>query len=117
MAQSLQVQTRRTGNVLVVDLSGPMMSGSNLQDLRLAVRDAVADGETRLLLNCSGVGYIDSAGLGELIISFTTVRNRAGELKLLNLSPKVSDLLAKMRLLSLFDVFADEATAVNSFRS
>ncbi len=82
--------------------------------LRGAVQDALA-GSKKILLNLKDVNYIDSAGLGELVSSYTTVKNAGGELKLLNLTSKVRDLLVITKLLTVFDVKESEADALKSF--
>ena len=80
-----------------------------------AVRDLLSKGQKKILLNLGDVNYIDSSGIGELVSAFTTVRNQGGELKLLNLTKKVHDLLQITKLYTVFDVKDDEATAVKSF--
>src|SRR5262249_7036088 len=79
------------------------------------VRDLLSKGQKRILLNLGDVNYIDSSGIGELVSAFTTVRNQGGELKLLNLTKKVHDLLQITKLYTVFDVKDDEAGAVRSF--
>jgi anti-sigma B factor antagonist len=83
--------------------------------LRDAVRDLLAKGSKQILLNLGDVTYIDSSGIGELVSAFTTVRNQGGDLKLLNLTKKVHDLLQITKLYTVFDVKDDEASAVASF--
>ena len=84
--------------------------------LRDAVRDLLSKGQKHILLNLGDVTYIDSSGIGELVSAFTTVKNQGGELKLLNLTRKVHDLLQITKLFTVFDIYTDETTAVNSFR-
>jgi len=84
--------------------------------LRDTVRDLLAKGDRKMLLNLGEVTYIDSSGIGELVSAFTTVRNQGGELKLLNLTKKVHDLLQITKLYTVFDVKDDEATAISSFK-
>jgi anti-sigma B factor antagonist len=83
--------------------------------LRDAVRDLLSKGSKQILLNLGDVTYIDSSGIGELVSAFTTVRNQGGDLKLLNLTKKVHDLLQITKLYTVFDVKDDEASAVASF--
>jgi anti-sigma B factor antagonist len=83
--------------------------------LREIVRELVEKGNNKILLNLHDVGYVDSSGVGELVKTYTTVRNQGGQLKLLNPSKRVSDLLQMTRLASVFDIQADEASAVQSF--
>jgi anti-sigma B factor antagonist len=84
--------------------------------LRDMVRDLVTKGQRKILLNMGDVTYIDSSGIGELVSAFTTVRNQGGELKLLNLTKKVHDLLQITKLYTVFDVKDDEAKAVAAFK-
>lgn len=91
------------------------MLGEEIHGLRDAVRKLVADGKKKIILNLAEVDYIDSSGVGELVGSFTTVRNAGGELKLLNLSQKVHDVLHVTKLYTVFDIRDDEFQAVKSF--
>jgi len=104
------------GSVAIVDLSGRISLGDGSALLRKTVRDLLETGQTRIILNLGDVNYIDSSGIGELVSGFTAVRNRSGELKLLNLTKKVNDLLQLTKLFTVFDVYSDEHTAVGSFR-
>ena len=83
--------------------------------LRDTIRDVVSQGNKKILLNLGDVTYIDSSGIGELVSAFTSVRNQGGELKLLNLTKKVHDLLQITKLYTVFDIKDDEATAVGAF--
>ena len=85
----LKIDTREVAHVTILDITGRIVLGEEIGDLRDAVRALVADGKKKIILNLSGVDYIDSSGVGELVGSFTTVRNAGGELKLLNLTQKV----------------------------
>ena len=84
--------------------------------MRKTLRDLLADNRTRILLNLADVDYIDSSGIGELVSAFTTTKNQGGELKLLNLTKKVNDLLQITKLYTVFDVKDDEAVAVKAFK-
>jgi anti-sigma B factor antagonist len=106
--------TRQVNGITIVDLSGRITLGKGGVVLRDMMRDLVTRGQRKILLNLGDVTYIDSSGIGELVSAFTTVRNRGGELKLLKLTKKVHDLLAK--LYTFFDVKDDEATAVAAFK-
>jgi anti-sigma B factor antagonist len=99
-----------------VDLSGRIALGEGSALLRKTVRELLDSGHTRILLNLGDVNYIDSSGIGELVSGFTAVRNRSGELKLLNLTKKVNDLLQLTKLFTVFDVYSDEDAAIRSFR-
>ena len=100
----------------IVDLSGRISLGEGSALLRKTIRDLLANGRTRILLNLGDVNYIDSSGIGELVSGFTAVRGRDGELKLLNLTKKVNDLLQLTKLFTGFDVYSDETSAVRSYR-
>jgi anti-sigma B factor antagonist len=113
---SLFATCREAGPVTIVDLSGRIALGEGSALLRKTVRELLDSGQSRILLNLGDVNYIDSSGIGELVSGFTAVRNRSGELKLLNLTKKVHDLLQLTKLFTVFDVYSDESTAVGSFR-
>jgi anti-sigma B factor antagonist len=112
---SLKIDTREVAHVTILDVTGRIVLGDEIGDLRDAVRALVADGKKKIILNLAGVDYIDSSGVGELVSSYTTVRNAGGELKLLNLTQKVQDVLYVTKLYTVFDVREDEFTAVKSF--
>src|SRR5215471_11407406 len=107
---------RDSGPVTIVDLSGRISLGEGSALLRKTIRELLDGGQSKILLNLGDVNYIDSSGIGELVSGFTAVRNRSGELKLLNLTKKVNDLLQLTKLFTVFDVYSDEGTAVRSFR-
>jgi anti-sigma B factor antagonist len=111
----MKSSTRQVDGVTVVDLSGRITLGEGSVVLRDQVRDLLAKGQKKILLNMAEVTYIDSSGIGELVSAFTTVRNQSGELKLLNLTKKVHDLLQITKLYTVFDVKDDEAAAISSF--
>jgi anti-sigma B factor antagonist len=112
---SMKFQTRQVDNVTILDLSGRITLGEGSVTLRDAVRDVLAKGSNKILLNLGDVNYIDSSGIGELVSAYTTVKNQGGEMKLLNLTKKVHDLLQITKLYTVFDIKDDEATAVASF--
>jgi anti-sigma B factor antagonist len=107
--------TRQVDGVTIVDLSGRITLGEGSTMLRDIVREMIAKGNKKILLNLGDVTYIDSSGIGELVSAFTTVRNGGGELKLLNLTKKVHDLLQITKLYTVFDIKDDEAKAIQSF--
>jgi len=113
---SMKSSTRQVNGIVIVDLSGRITLGEGSVLLRDMVRDLVTKGQRKILLNLGDVTYIDSSGIGELVSAFTTVRNQGGELKLLNLTKKVHDLLQITKLYTVFDVKDDEATAVAAFK-
>jgi anti-sigma B factor antagonist len=111
----MKVSTRQVDGITVLDLSGRITLGEGSVQLRDAVRDLLAKGQKKILLNLGEVNYIDSSGIGELVSAFTTVKNQGGDLKLLNLTKKVHDLLQITKLYTVFDVKDDEASAIGSF--
>jgi anti-sigma B factor antagonist len=113
---TMKTSTRQVNGITIVDLSGRITLGEGSVILRDTVRDLVTKGNRKILLNLGDVNYIDSSGIGELVSAFTTVRNQGGELKLLNLTKKVHDLLQITKLYTVFDVKDDEAAAVGSFK-
>jgi len=112
---SMKVSTRQIDGVVVLDLSGRITLGEGSVVLRDAVRDLLSKGNKKILANLADVNYIDSSGIGELVSAFTTVKNQGGELKLLNLTKKVHDLLQITKLYTVFDVKDNEANAIKSF--
>ena len=113
---SLKTSTRQVDGITILDCSGRITLGEGSVVLRDSIRDLLAKGEKKILLNLGDVTYIDSSGIGELVSAFTTVRNQGGELKLLNLTKKVHDLLQITKLYTVFDVKDDEAAAISSFK-
>ena len=112
---SMKLTTREVNGVTIVDLSGKITLGEGGMTLRDEVRKLLAKGSKKIVLNLAEVNYIDSSGLGELVSSYTSVKNSGGELKLLNLTSRVRDLLVITKLVTVFDVKDDEAAAVSSF--
>ncbi len=111
----MDTKIRHVEGVTVLDLSGKITLGEASGQLRSAVQQALGAGSKKILLNLADVNYIDSAGLGELVSAFTTVKNAGGDLKLLSLTKKVRDLLVITKLLTVFDVKDSEQDAVKSF--
>ena len=112
----LYATIREVDVITIVDLSGRISLGEGSALLRKTVRDLLENGQTKILLNLGDVNYIDSSGIGELVSGFTAVRSRDGQLKLLNLTKKGHDLLQITKLFTVFEVYSDEGTAVQSFR-
>jgi anti-sigma B factor antagonist len=113
---SMKASTRQVDGITIIDLSGRITLGEGSVVLRDTIRDSVGQGVKKILLNLGDVTYIDSSGIGELVSAYTTVRNQGGELKLLNLTKKVHDLLQITKLYTVFDVRDDETTAIQSFK-
>jgi anti-sigma B factor antagonist len=111
----MQIEERAVGGVVVLDLKGRLTLGDGDQLLKDKVNSLVNQGHKRIVVNLAGVPYIDSAGLGEIVGSYTTVSRQGGSLKLLNLTKKITDLLAITKLLTVFEAFDSEDEAVRSF--
>ncbi|AEP11573.1 MULTISPECIES: STAS domain-containing protein [Chloracidobacterium] len=112
---SLTISHRTVGDVAILDLSGKITIGEGSVQLREAVKSLLENGNKNILLNLGDVSYVDSSGIGELVHSYTTVKNQQGQLKLLNLTKKIQDLLMITKLLTVFDTFDNEADAIASF--
>jgi anti-sigma B factor antagonist len=112
---SIKTSTRLVNNVLIVDTIGELRLGEGTDVLRTVIRDQVEHGYKNILLNLRDVRHIDSAGVGELMSCYTSVRNQGGQLKLMNLSKNVHNLLQITKLYTIFEVVEDEATAVASY--
>lgn len=112
---SLKSQTRQMEGVTILDLSGRITLGEGSVVLREQIRDLLAKGQKKILLNLADVTYIDSSGIGELVSAFTAVKNQGGELKLLKLTKKVHDLLQITKLYTVFDIKDDESAAIAAF--
>jgi anti-sigma B factor antagonist len=113
---SMVLNPRRLDDVVILDLSGRITMGEGTLVLRQHIQKLLAGGNRKFLLNLADVDYIDSSGLGELVTSFTTVRNQGGQLKLLNLTRRVQDLLQITKLLTVFEVFNSEAEALKTLK-
>ena len=111
----MKIVERQVGDVVILDLHGKILIGEGDDDLREAVTRLADGGKTRILLNLADVPYVDSAGLGEIVRTYTTVSRKGGKLKLLNLTRKIQDLLSITKLLTVFDTFDSEDEAVKSF--
>jgi anti-sigma B factor antagonist len=112
----LSIKDRTVGEVTILDLSGKITIGEGSVQLREAVRRLLDDGKKKILLNLGEVAYVDSSGIGELVSSYTTTNNQGGQLKLLNLTKKIQDLLMITKLLTVFETFDSEASALESFK-
>jgi anti-sigma B factor antagonist len=113
---TIKVNQRDVAGVVVLDLSGRITLGEPSARLRESLRQLLNQGQKKILLNLADVNYIDSSGLGELVSGYTTVKNHGGQLKLLNLTKKVNDLLQVTKLYTVFEVHDNEARAVQSFQ-
>ncbi|MFI5723137.1 STAS domain-containing protein [Streptomyces cyaneofuscatus] len=110
-----QINRRTVNDVTILALTGKITIGVGDVALRNAVQDALQSGATNILIDFANVTAIDSSGIGELVSSYTRATNRGGKLKLVNLSPKIHDILAITQLITVFEVYDDEDEAVKSF--
>jgi anti-sigma B factor antagonist len=111
----MQIEERGVGDVMLLDLKGRLTMGEGDELLKDKVNSLVNQGHRKIVLNLAGVPYIDSAGLGEIVRTYTTVSRQGGSLKLLNLTKRITDLLAITKLLTVFETFDSENDAVRSF--
>jgi anti-sigma B factor antagonist len=112
----MKIEARTIGDVKILDCSGKITLGEGTMAVRNTVRDILKSDGKKIILNLADVNYIDSSGIGELVSTYTTVTNSGGQLKLLNLTKKIQELLAITKLLTVFDVFNNEQSALASFR-
>jgi anti-sigma B factor antagonist len=114
-AMNMTTSIRQAGGITIVDISGRIVLGEESAALRDLVRDLLSKEHRQILFNLAEVNYIDSAGLGSLVAAFTSVRKQKGELKLLNLTNKVHNVLQITKLYTVFDIMNDETEGVKSF--
>ena len=111
----MQIDERTVGDVMILDLKGKITLGGGDEILKDKVNSLVNQGHKKIVLNLAEVPYIDSAGLGEIVRTYTTVSRQGGSLKLLNLTKRITDLLSITKLLTVFETFDSENEAVRSF--
>jgi anti-sigma B factor antagonist len=111
----MHIEQRSVGEVTIIDLKGKMTLGEGDELLRDKVNSLIQQNLKKLVLNLAEVPYIDSAGLGEIVRTYTTVSRHGGQLKLLNLTKRITDLLAITKLLTVFETFDNENDALRSF--
>jgi anti-sigma B factor antagonist len=111
----MKITTRTNGDVQILDCSGKITLGEGTMAVRNRVRDILQSNGKKIILNLADVSYIDSSGIGELVSTYTTVASNGGQLKILKLNKKVKELLTITKLLTVFQIFDDEKTAVDSF--
>ena len=114
---SFRASSREVSGVTIIDLDGRITLGEGSLLLRNLIREKLDSAHKKIVMNMAGIEYMDSTGLGELVSSYRWVKRQDGELKLMNLNKKVSDLLQVTRLYAVFDIHNDEAQAVASFKS
>ena len=111
---SFSLNTRKVDGIVVLDMSGRLAAGEAVLLLRNTIRRFAEDGTKKFVLNLGEVTHIDSSGLGELVTSYTTIRNRQGDVKLAKLTNRVQDLLQLTKLLTVFDTYDDEQKAIRA---
>jgi anti-sigma B factor antagonist len=111
----MQIEERIVGDVTILDLKGKITLGEGDEALKDKINSLTLQNRRQILLNLEGVPYIDSAGLGEVVRTYTTVSRQGGQLKLINLTKRIEDLLSITKLLTVFETFDDEASALKSF--
>ena len=112
----MKIESRTVGDIRILDCSGKITLGEGTMAVRNTVRDLLKNNVKKIMLNLAEVNYIDSSGIGELVSTYTTVTNNGGQLILLNLTKKIHELLAITKLLTVFQVFDNEQTALASFK-
>jgi len=113
----MQIEERAVGDVVVLDVRGKITLGEGDELLKDKVNSLVNQGRKKIVLNLADVPYIDSAGLGRIVSTHTTVSRQQGGLKLLNLTKRITDLLAITKLATVFETFDSEEEAIRSFQS
>jgi anti-sigma B factor antagonist len=111
----MNIDERNVGDVTVLDLKGKMLIGEGDELLREKINGLVEGGKNKILLNLAEVPYVDSAGLGEIVRCYTTVSRSSGQLKLMNLTKRLEDLMSITKLLTVFDTYDNEETALKSY--
>ena len=111
----MTIEERPTDGVMILDLKCKLTIGEDVELLKDKINSLIQQGEKKLLLNLAEVPYVDSAGLGEIVRTYTTVNRQGGDLKLLHLTKRIEDLLAITKLLTVFDTFDSEQDAISSF--
>ncbi len=111
----MQIEQRTVGSVMILDLKGKVTLGEGDEVLKDKINSLILQGHKKMLLNLAEVPYIDSAGLGEIVRTYTTVSRQGGQLKLVNLTKRITDLLMITKLLTVFETFDNEQEALKSF--
>ncbi len=111
----LNIKERQAGDVTVLDLEGNVIMGGGSAELRSAIHRLISEGRKKILLNFAQVKYVDSSGIGELVASVVSIGSRGGQMKLINLSERVDEVMGISNLLSIFEVYDDESKALNDY--
>jgi anti-sigma B factor antagonist len=112
---NLTTNVRQVGGVTILDIKGRIVMGAESAAVRDVIANLISQGNKQILLNLAGVDYVDSMGIGSLVSAFTSLRKQGGELKLLNVNDKVTDVMQITKLYTVFDIATDETAAVKSF--
>jgi len=115
MALTFRTHVRQSGEVVILDISGRIVLGDGAKDLSRKIAELLTEGHNKILLNLTEVTYVDSSGLGELVSSYGSVARAGGKIKLLNIQPRIAELLKMTKLHTLFECFSGESQAVASF--
>ncbi len=113
---ALRITNREVDGITVVELDGRIVLGEESNSLREAVKGLLSSNKSKIVLNMSNVTYIDSAGLGTLVATYHSARNQGATLKLANLGSKFQEVLQVTKLITVFDVYDNEAAAIKSFK-
>ena len=111
----MQIEERPSGDIMILDVTGKLTIGEGDEFLKDKINSLIQQGHKKLISNLEGVPYVDSAGLGEIVRTYTTVSRQGGNLKLLNVTKRIEDLLSITKLLTVFDTYESEQEALNSF--
>ena len=111
----MQIEERTSGDVMILDVKGKLTIGDGDELLKDKINSSIQQGHKKLILNLEAVPYVDSAGLGEIVRTYTAVSRQGGNLKLLNLTKRITDLLSITKLLTVFDTYETEQEALDSF--
>jgi len=111
----MQIEQRAVGSVMILDLKGKITLGEGDEALKDKINSLILQGHKKMLLNFGDVPYIDSAGLGEIVRTYTTVSRQGGQLKLVHLTKRITDLLMITKLLTVFETFDSEPEALKSY--
>ncbi len=111
----MQIEERTSGDITILDLKGKMTLGEGDELLKDKVNSLMNQGKKKILMNLGEVPYIDSAGLGEIVRTYTTVSRQGGTMKLVNLTKRITDLLSITKLLTVFETFDNESEALKSY--
>lgn len=111
----MKIEKREKNDVTIIDLKGKILMGEGIDELRNTIKELLENGVKKILLNFEDVPYLDSTGLGEVVRSYTSVKKADGQIKIVNLTNKVKDLLSVTKLITVFETFEDEGKALESF--